>query len=239
MAAEYSCPPASAREDESIASVRAPPFRRGGRDVHCRTAPRRHSCGRCRRLSMRALFPASSRPRPNSVASSRPSGANKATRNADGVFRSFPNGIGELVDGLMRALPKESVRLESTVTANEDRTDVLTVHVDGQPSVRARAIILSVPAFAAAQLFRPLDIGPGRRVRLDPLPVYRDGGFRVPAAAVQSRAQRHRLRGTARRRIDIKPGRGSRRNGRIARPKARLCFARFSAARATRRAVEN
>ena len=56
----------------------------------------------------------------------------------------------------MRALPKESVRLSSSVTQIEEG-DGYTIHVDGQPSVRARAVILAIPAFAAADLLRPLD----------------------------------------------------------------------------------
>ena len=38
--------------------------------------------------------------------------------NSDGVFRSFPNGLAELIDGLMKAVPKESVRFGSNVTAH-------------------------------------------------------------------------------------------------------------------------
>jgi oxygen-dependent protoporphyrinogen oxidase len=76
--------------------------------------------------------------------------------NSDGVFRSFPNGIEELIAGLMRAVPKDSVRCGSNVTGIEGR-DGFTIHVAGRPSIHARAIILAIPAFAAAELLRPVD----------------------------------------------------------------------------------
>jgi oxygen-dependent protoporphyrinogen oxidase len=72
------------------------------------------------------------------------------------VFRSFPNGLGELVDGLMRAVPKDSVRLGWNVTRVETG-DGFTLHADDQPAVRAHAVILAIPGFAAAALVRPLD----------------------------------------------------------------------------------
>ena len=76
--------------------------------------------------------------------------------NAEGVFRSFPDGLGELVDGLMRAVPKESVRLGANVTKIE-AGDGYTIHADGQPPIHARSVILAIPAFTAADLLHPLD----------------------------------------------------------------------------------
>jgi protoporphyrinogen/coproporphyrinogen III oxidase len=107
------------------------------------------------RLSMRALFP-------RLVEAEATGSVMKAFRgdrgrsSPDGMFRSFPNGLGELVDGLIDALPRESVRLGASVTQIEEG-DGYTIHVDGQPSVRARAIILAIPAFAVADLLRTLD----------------------------------------------------------------------------------
>jgi oxygen-dependent protoporphyrinogen oxidase len=76
--------------------------------------------------------------------------------NADGVFRSFPNGLVELVDGLTRALPGDSVQVGAEVTAIEEGQG-FTIHVANRPVVRARALILAVPAFAAAGLVRGVD----------------------------------------------------------------------------------
>ncbi|RPI49027.1 MAG: protoporphyrinogen oxidase, partial [Acidobacteria bacterium] len=65
-------------------------------------------------------------------------------------------GLGELVEGLMRAVPKESVRMGSTVT-RLDEGGGFTIQVEGKPPIHARAVILAIPAFAAAELLRPLD----------------------------------------------------------------------------------
>jgi oxygen-dependent protoporphyrinogen oxidase len=80
----------------------------------------------------------------------------RTPRNADGVFRSFPNGLKELIDGLMNAVPKESVQLGSNVTRIEE-ADGFIVHVEGRTPVRARAVILAIPAFATADLLRQND----------------------------------------------------------------------------------
>jgi oxygen-dependent protoporphyrinogen oxidase len=80
----------------------------------------------------------------------------RAPHNADGVFRSFPNGLAELIDALMKAVPRESVRLGSTVTRIEEG-DGFILHVHGQPPIHARAVILAIPAFAAADLLRQND----------------------------------------------------------------------------------
>jgi oxygen-dependent protoporphyrinogen oxidase len=65
--------------------------------------------------------------------------------------------MGELVDALMKAVPKESVRLGAAVTRIEAGTERFTLHVEGHPAVSARAVILAVPAFVAAELLKPID----------------------------------------------------------------------------------
>jgi oxygen-dependent protoporphyrinogen oxidase len=105
---------------------------------------------------MRALFPRliDAEARAGSVI--RAFHRDHAPPNADGVFRSFPNGLAELVDGLMKAVPKESVRLGSNVT-RIDHENGFTIHIDGKPSVHARSVILAIPAFASAELLRAID----------------------------------------------------------------------------------
>src|SRR5204863_1725496 len=72
--------------------------------------------GDVNRLSMRALFPRFVNAEARSRSVIRAFRATPAPRNSDGVFRSFPGGLGELVDGLMRVVPNESVRLNTAVT---------------------------------------------------------------------------------------------------------------------------
>jgi oxygen-dependent protoporphyrinogen oxidase len=112
--------------------------------------------GDVERLSMRALFPRLVE------AEARTGSVIKAFRreprpaSPDGVFRSFPNGLGELTDGLMKAVPKESVRYGANVTGIEEGNG-FTIRVEGDALIRARAVILAIPAFAAAELLRPVD----------------------------------------------------------------------------------
>jgi len=112
--------------------------------------------GDVERLSMRALFPRLIDAEANAGSVIRAFRRARGPVNADGVFRSFPNGLGELVEGLMRQVPKESVRLGSNVTRIEE-ADGFSIQVEGRPPVRAHAVILAVPGFAAAELLRPLD----------------------------------------------------------------------------------
>lgn len=114
--------------------------------------------GDVERLSMRALFPRliDAEARTGSVV--RAFRHEQSAPNTDGVFRSFPNGLAELVDGLMRAAPKESVRLGSNVVAIAEG-DGFTLRIADKPSIRARSVILAVPAFAATHLLRPIDPG--------------------------------------------------------------------------------
>lgn len=156
MAAELVIPRAPHTDDESIAGFVRRRF--GPEAVTYIAEPLLAGihAGDVERLSMRALFPrlVDAEARAGSVI--------KAFRreprpvNSDGVFRSFPNGIEELIDGLMKAVPKESVRCFADVTRIDER-DGFTIHVAGRPSIRARAVILAIPAFAAAELVRPFD----------------------------------------------------------------------------------
>ena len=113
--------------------------------------------GDVERLSMRSLFPRFVEAEAATGSVIRSLRKIQSPPNADGAFRSFPNGIAEIVAGLMRVVPRESVRLNTTVTRLERDAGGFTVHVDGAPPVRARAVILACPAFCTADLLRALD----------------------------------------------------------------------------------
>jgi oxygen-dependent protoporphyrinogen oxidase len=68
---------------------------------------------------------------------------------------SLPGGIGELVDALTAALHPGTVLLRSRVS-ELDRAGLYTVRAD-TATVDARAIILAIPAYAAAALLRAFD----------------------------------------------------------------------------------
>jgi oxygen-dependent protoporphyrinogen oxidase len=157
MGADFFIPRRRNGRDESIASfVR----RRFGREAVSYIAEPLLAgihAGDAERLSMHALFPRLVEAEATSGSVIRSLGRMKAQRNADGAFRSFPNGIAEIVEGLMRAVPTESVRLNSTVTRLEIGRDAVIVHVEDKPPVEARAVILACPAFATADLLRAVD----------------------------------------------------------------------------------
>ena len=156
MAAEIFIPRARSHEDESIAGFVRRRF--GPEAVRYIAEPLLAGihAGDVERLSMRALFPRLMDAEARAGSVIRAFRRERGPLNSDGVFRSFPNGLAELVEGLMKAVPKESVRCGSTVTGIEEG-DGFTIHVAGQPSIHARAVILAVPAFAAAELLRPID----------------------------------------------------------------------------------
>lgn len=156
MAAEVFIPRAPEARDESIAGFVRRRF--GNEAVTYIAEPLLAGihAGDVERLSMRALFPrlADAEIRAGSVVKA--FRRERSPHNADGVFRSFPHGLEELIDALMKAVPKDSVRLGSNVTGIEEG-DGFTVHVEGKAPIHARAVILAIPAFAAADLLRAND----------------------------------------------------------------------------------
>jgi oxygen-dependent protoporphyrinogen oxidase len=156
MGAELFIPRRKSTDDESIASFVRRRF--GPEAVTYIAEPLLAGihAGDVERLSMRTLFPRLSDAETKSGSVVKALRRTRVPVSSEGVFRSFPNGLGELVDGLMRHVPKESVHLGSNVTRIETG-DGFTLHIDGKPSVYSRAVILAIPAFAAAELLRPID----------------------------------------------------------------------------------
>jgi oxygen-dependent protoporphyrinogen oxidase len=156
MAAELFVPKRAGADDESIAAFVRRRF--GDEAVTYIAEPLLAGihAGDVERLSMRALFPRLIEAEAKHGSVIRTFRRLQGPVNSDGVFRSFPNGIGEIIDGLMKAVPKESVRLGSNVTSIEEH-DGFQIQVEGRAPVHASAVILAVPAFAAAELLRPID----------------------------------------------------------------------------------
>jgi oxygen-dependent protoporphyrinogen oxidase len=160
MAAEVIIPKRPARqraEDESIAGFVRRRF--GAEAVTYIAEPLLAGihAGDVERLSMRALFPRLVEAEAKTGSVIRAFRRERSPLNADGAFRSLPGGLGELVDALVGAVPKASVRLGVNVMRIEPGAERFTLHLDGHPAVVARAIILAVPAFVAAELLKPID----------------------------------------------------------------------------------
>src|SRR5688572_15695329 len=156
MAAELVIPRAPNSDDESIAGFVRRRF--GPEAVTYIAEPLLAGihAGDVERLSMRALFPRLVEAEARAGSVIRAFRRERRPASSDGVFRSFPNGLGELIDGLMKAVPQESVRYGSNVT-DIDEENGFTIRIAGRPPIRARAVILAIPAFAAAELLRPVD----------------------------------------------------------------------------------
>jgi len=80
----------------------------------------------------------------------------------DGVFRSLPGGIREMVDALLAKLPAGCVRMDSPVVAltgagGTRAAGPLTARLQSGEPVRASALVLAVPAWASADLVQPVD----------------------------------------------------------------------------------
>ena len=109
------------------------------------------------RLSIRALFP-------RFVETERTHGsllrAFRRQRPAtppstDGVFRSFPGGLSELVRALTDALPRSSIRLGAAATRVTRAP--LSVETSDGGAYTGRALILTSPAYTTADLVRDAD----------------------------------------------------------------------------------
>ena len=82
------------------------------------------------------------------------------------VFLTLRGGLGEIVERLAEHLPPESQRLGRSVRALEVTGDAgYAVHLDDGTALAARAVVLAVPAFAAAELADPLTGELARRLR--------------------------------------------------------------------------
>src|SRR5260221_2180995 len=157
MGAELFIPKRRQSHDESIASFVRRRF--GDEAVRYIAEPLLAGihAGDVDRLSMRALFPRFVEAEASSRSLIRSFRNSHAPRNADGAFRSFPGGLGEIVDGLMHVVPKESVRLRSTVTGIEPLGAGIAVHLEGAAPIQTRAVMLACPAFVTADLLHAAD----------------------------------------------------------------------------------
>lgn len=147
--------PRQAPADESVAAF----FRRrfGPATVDLVAAPLLGGihAGDVERLSMRSLFPrfAEAEARGGSVL--RAHLHRRAGEAAGGAFRSLASGMGELVAAIERRLPPGAVVYRAPVTRLAHAGGQWQVTAGGQTG-SARAVILAVPAFAAARLLAPV-----------------------------------------------------------------------------------
>jgi protoporphyrinogen/coproporphyrinogen III oxidase len=117
------------------------------------------------RLSLRALFPALAEAdrQPGSVLRTLAARRQPGGGDPDGVFRSIPNGLSDLVAALSGHLDQSAIRTGVSVTRIEpgEKATSEAISFDAFLSsgevLRARAIVLALPAYAIAELATPHD----------------------------------------------------------------------------------
>ena len=154
MACEVAVPPAPAG-DQSIASFTRRRFGQEALDYLGKPLLAGIHAGDAERLSLETLFPRLAEAERRSGSVLRSLRHTKIAASPTGAFVSLPGGTGELVDALSGALTPGTVRLSSAVTSVH-RAGVFTVDARGA-SVRAGAVIVCVPAYAAAGMLRAID----------------------------------------------------------------------------------
>src|SRR5215467_11092903 len=150
MGAEMFVPAGPVNADESIGSFMRRRFGDEAVDYLAEPLLAGIHAGDVDRLSIRALFP-------RFVETERQHGSllrafrkqrPSAPPSPDGVFRSFPGGLSELVRALTAALPASSIRLGAAAT-HVSRAPFAVETSDGSRH-QGRALILTSPAYATA-----------------------------------------------------------------------------------------
>jgi oxygen-dependent protoporphyrinogen oxidase len=155
--------PPDAEDDESIGAVIRRRF--GDEAVRYLAQPLLGGihAGDVEHLSMRALFPriatldSQSGSLLQALAQQRRAAPGQADATADGLFRTIPSGLSTLVDALARELPAEAITLSTTITRLDSSNDEHHVTLSNGETVRARSIILALPAYTIASLVTPFD----------------------------------------------------------------------------------
>ena len=141
--------------DESVASFFTRRFGAATVDLIAEPLLGGIHAGDVRQLSMRSLFPRflEAEARGSVLRAFRP-GPRAARR--DGLFRALAGGMEELVDALERRLPPEAIVRGAAVDALARDAAGWQVRAGGR-TMHARAVILAVPAYTAADLLAPHD----------------------------------------------------------------------------------
>ena len=110
------------------------------------------------RLSMRALFPRLVEAEARHRSLIRAFRTMHGGSSKDGLFRSLPGGIGELVDALVAALPSDAIRLSSPVRHIDRLPDGgYRVALASGDEIDGPAVVVSTPTYVAAEMLRRLD----------------------------------------------------------------------------------
>jgi oxygen-dependent protoporphyrinogen oxidase len=163
MAADFLMPRRTITRDESVGSFIGRHFGREAVDYLAEPLLAGIHAGDVDRLSVRALFPRLVSAEANSGSLIREfRGAPRPGR--EGAFRSFPDGIGELITALVDALPSNTIQFGRRVVAIEGSGPFTLRTAAGERWTAAR-VLLASPAWATADLLAPRDADLAARCR--------------------------------------------------------------------------
>ncbi len=155
MAGEVLTPRRNSDEDESIAAFVGRRFGREAVDYLADPLLAGIHAGDVDRLSIGALFPRLVDAERRSGSVIRALRALHVRPSPQGAFVSLPGGTGELAGTLARALAPGIVITDARVTGLS-RSATYAIDSTAGP-VRARSIVLAVPAYVTGSLLRPID----------------------------------------------------------------------------------
>jgi oxygen-dependent protoporphyrinogen oxidase len=156
MAAELFVPRKTDGADESIASFIG---RRFGREAVTYLAEPLLAgihAGDVDRLSMRALFPRFLDAERMHGSVLRAFRQIRQPKSSNGAFMSLPGGLEEIVDALLRVLPRDRVSLNTGVRSIE-RHGRYDVTLESGDRLSASAVVVCAPAFVASEVLQPTD----------------------------------------------------------------------------------
>jgi oxygen-dependent protoporphyrinogen oxidase len=148
--------PRAAREDESVRSFFT---RRFGSEVADTVADPLLGgihAGDISRLSVRSLFPRLVNAEAEHGSVLRMLRAAPA-RAEGGAFRALPGGMGELTQAIVARLPPDGVRPNARATSLARRGEAWEIRTADDRTITATSVIITAPAFVAADLFRACD----------------------------------------------------------------------------------
>ena len=160
MGAELFVPPRRDGADESIGAFMTRRFGQEAATYLAEPLLAGIHAGDVDRLSVRALFPRlvdAERTHGSLLKAFRPvRNPPSAVPSAEGAFKSLPGGLSEMITALVQAIGAEHLRLNAGVAAITGRGPFVVRPSNGD-AIEARAVVLAVPAYAAAPLVRDRD----------------------------------------------------------------------------------
>jgi len=116
------------------------------------------------RLSLRALFPRFVEAERTNGSLLRAFRRQPTPSSPDGAFRSLPNGLSEMVQALVSALPANAIHLNTEVTriltlrnAANPVNQPIQITTSSAALLETSALILAAPAYVTARLLRTVD----------------------------------------------------------------------------------